>query len=119
MFESLIYQHAATVAHPTPNSDDGSIGSINLELIPPHPSTASEHSSDPIRIAEGPLPEFGMFHLGSSSPPNPMSGDPSNPEHSAGLSPSLSPGRGVPQITGPTLDTQGQITSYYTPSLYV
>ncbi|RKP34589.1 hypothetical protein BJ085DRAFT_36199 [Dimargaris cristalligena] len=85
-----------------PNSDNGSIGSINLELIPPYPSTGSEHSSDPIRIAEGPLPEFGMFHLGSSSPPNPTSGDPSNPEHSAGLSPSLSPGRGVPQITDAT-----------------
>ncbi|RKP33498.1 hypothetical protein BJ085DRAFT_37260, partial [Dimargaris cristalligena] len=70
--------------------------------------TASEHSSDPIRITEGPLPEFGMFHLGSSSPPNPTSGDPSNPEHSAGLSLSLSPGRGVPQITDPTHTTKGR-----------
>ncbi|KAJ1978187.1 hypothetical protein H4R33_006043 [Dimargaris cristalligena] len=43
-----------------PNSDNGSIGSINLELIPPYPSTGSEHSSDPIRIAEGPLPEFAL-----------------------------------------------------------
>ncbi|RKP34194.1 hypothetical protein BJ085DRAFT_35719 [Dimargaris cristalligena] len=39
-----------------PNSDNGSIGSINLELIPLYPSTGSEYSSDPIRIAKDRYP---------------------------------------------------------------